>query len=221
MLKITRVLSVLVIVVLMILEHVLNLNTFEKQGFKILLLVVIPLLMVYFMLKSNFKEEYRLENVKRSDLKEPMIIGVGIFFLAIVGYFILRPIVGTETLVGGLQDLGITKENIIPSVLYLSFVNSFIEEFFFRGFLFYEFKSISLKTGYFVSSLLFSVYHVFVMFTIFNWIMGILAMIGLMIVGLTLVYVNRTNRSIINSWIVHIFADLGVCVIGIYWFYMM
>ena len=219
--KITRILSVSVILILIVLERVLEMNSFVKQGYKIAFLVVIPLLILYFIQKTTFKEEYNFKNVKWSDLKFPLYVGLFIFFLAIVGYFILRPIVPAETLVGGLQSLGITKENIIPSVLYISFINSFIEEFFFRGFLFYEFKGISLKVAYLVSSFLFSLYHVLVMFTIFNWIMGILAMIGLMVVGMTLVYVNRSNKSIINSWIVHIFADLGVCIIGIYWFYMM
>lgn len=219
--KITRVLSISVIVILIVLERVLEMNSFVKQGYKIVFLVVIPLLIVYLIQKTSFTEEYNFKNVKWGDLKFPLYVGLFIFFLAIVGYFILKPIVPAETLVGGLQSLGITKENIIPSVLYISFINSFIEEFFFRGFLFYEFKGISLKAGYLVSSFLFSLYHVLVMFTIFNWIMGILAMIGLMVVGMTLVYVNRSNKSIINSWIVHIFADLGVCIIGIYWFYMM
>lgn len=219
--RLSRVLSVIVIVILMVLERVLQMNSFEKQAYKIVLLVLVPLLVLYFIKKSTFIEEYNIKEVKMKDLKFPLIVGISIFFLAIVGYFILRPIVGTETLVGGLQGLGITKENIIPSVLYISFINSFIEEFFFRGFLFYEFKAISLKTAYILSSFLFSLYHVFVMFTIFNWIMGVLAMFGLMVVGMTLVYVNRSNKSIINSWIVHIFADLGVCIIGIYWFYMM
>lgn len=219
--KTRRVIGTLVIFILMLLERSLQTNSFEKQGLKILLLVMIPLILIYGIQKSNIIEEYHIKKVNVKDLKLPIYVGVFIFVLAIVGYFILKPIVGTETLVGGLEGLGITKENIILSVLYLSFINSFIEEFFFRGFLFQAFSSISVKMGYFVSSFMFSLYHLFVMFAIFNILMGFLSMIGLMIVGMTLVYVNRSNESFINSWIVHIFADLGVCIIGIYWFYMM
>ncbi len=204
--------------ILILLEQLLELNSFVKQGYKMIFLVAIPLLVIYFIKKSNFMEEYNIKNVKLQDLKIPFYAGIFIFFLGIFGYFILRPIVDTDTLVGGLLDRGITVDNIIWSVLYLSFINSFIEEFFFRGFIFNAFLKINRKTAYIVSSLLFSFYHVLVMFAIFNVLMGILALIGLTIVGLALAYINRTNKSIINSWVVHIFADLGVCSIGIYWF---
>ena len=96
--------------------------------------------------------------------------------------------------------------------------DSFVEEFFFRGFVYQHFSKISTNLGYLVSSALFSIYHVLIMFTIFNWIMGVLAIIGLMIVGILLAYINKSNKSIINSWIVHIFADLGVVTIGLYLF---
>lgn len=216
-----RIIGIISIIVLIILEQVLNMNSFVKQGYKMIFMVIIPLLVIYLYKKSNFKDEYNIKNVTLQDLKVPLYYGIGIFFLGIIGYLILKPIVDSNTLVGGLQERGITLQNIYLSVLYISFINSFIEEFFFRGFIFQHFKKINLATGYIVSSLLFSIYHVLVMFAIFNVIMGFLAMVGLTLVGLFLVYINRTNKSIINSWIVHIFADLGVCSIGIYWFIMM
>lgn len=216
-----RIIGVISIIVLIILEQALNMSSFVKQGYKMIFLVLIPLLVIYFYKKSNFIDEYNIKKVKLVDLKIPFYFGVFIFFLGIVGYLILKPIVSEDTLVGGLQDRGITLQNIYLSVLYLSFINSFIEEFFFRGFIYQSFRSINETTGYIVSSLLFSIYHVLVMFAIFDVLMGFLALFGLTVVGLALVWINRTNKSIINSWIVHIFADLGVCSIGIYWFIMM
>ena len=85
--------------------------------------------------------------------------------------------------------------------------------------MFNEFSNISKKWGYIVSSAFFSIYHVLVMFALFDWIMGVLSIVGLMIVGIVLALMNESNKSIINSWIVHIFADLGVVTIGIYLLY--
>jgi len=213
-----RILGILLTGLLIFFEHTLNLNSFAKQGFKIVLLGLIPLLVIYFYKKSTIQIEYNLNKVKILDLKIPVLVGVIIYILTIIGYIIFKPIIDTETLINGLQDNGINLQNIVLASLYLCFINSFIEEFFFRGFLYQHFSEISNKLGYLVSSVLFSIYHVLLMFAIFNWTMGTLALFGLTIVGIVLVYINKSNRSIINSWIVHVFADLGIVTIGLYLF---
>ena len=214
--KIIRIVGVVLIGGLILLEQTLNLNSFIKQGYKIVLLVFIPLLIIYLIKKTTFKKEYHFNNVKLHDLKKPLIVGISIYTLTIIGYIILKSIIDPETVINGLNNRGITAQNIIYTSMYLTFINSFIEEFFFRGFIYQYFSEVSNKVGYFVSSGLFSIYHILVMFAIFNWIMGVLAIIGLMIVGMILVYINKNNKSIVNSWIVHIFADLGVVTIGFY-----
>ena len=213
-----RILGILLIGLLVFFEQAFSLNSFVKQGYKVVLLGLIPLLVIYLYKKSTVQIEFNLNKVKIQDLKIPFLVGTSIYVLTIIGYIIIKPIIDTETLINGLQDHGITMQNIVLASLYLSFINSFVEEFFFRGFIYKHFSDISNTLGYLVSSALFSIYHVLLMFAIFNWIMGVLAVIGLMIVGMVLVYINKSNRSIINSWIVHIFADLGVITIGLYLF---
>ena len=216
MTKTIRITGVVLALLLILFEQTLNLDAFIKQGFKIVLLVIIPLVIIYFCKKTTFKKEYNLENVTFKDLKKPLVAGILIYVLTIIGYIIFKPIIDTDTLVNGLAESGINAGNIIYTSLYLSFINSFMEEFFFRGFIYQHFSTISVKIGYVVSSALFSIYHVLVMFAIFDWMMGVLALIGLMIVGMILVYINNSNKSIINSWIVHLFADLGIVTIGIF-----
>jgi len=216
--KLIRILGIVLIGVLIFLEQVLELNSFVKQGYKIILLVIIPLVVIYFVKKTTFIKEYNIKDVTISHLKTSFIIGGTLFVLTIIGYFILKVIIEPDILVSGLNDRGITLQNIILAGIYLSFVNSFIEEFFFRGFIYQHFLKINKLTGYLVSSALFTVYNVLVLFGIFNIGMGIVAVFGLMGVGLFLVYVNETNKSIINSWIVHIFADIAVVLIGVYLF---
>lgn len=214
-----QIISVLVVVILITLEQVLQLDSIVKQGFKIVLLVIVPLIVIYQMKKTTFGKEFNIENVTFKELKIPLIIGVTIYLLTLIGYVLFVPLIDPDLVVDGLNGSGITTKNIILASIYLSFINSFLEEFFFRGFMFNEFSKISNKWGYIVSSAFFSIYHVLVMFTLFDWIMGVISIIGLMVVGIILAYMNKTNKSIINSWIVHIFADLGVVTIGLYLFF--
>lgn len=211
--------GVLLVVVLIVLEQVLNLDSFVKQGFKIVLLVFVPFILLYKVRKTTFTEEYQLKSVSFDELKVPLAVGVFIYVGTLVGYLILRSLIDPNLVVDGLKENGITAGNIVLACLYLSFINSFLEEFFFRGFMFKEFSKITVTWGYIVSSAFFSVYHVLVMFTLFDWIMGVISIVGLFLVGLVLTYMNRTNKSIINSWIVHVFADLGVVTIGLYLFF--
>lgn len=214
-----QIISVLVVVILIAFEQVLQLDSIVKQGFKIVLLVIIPIIVIYQMKKTTFGKEFNINNVTFKDLKIPLIIGVTIYLLTLIGYVLFMPLIDPDLVVDGLNGSGITTKNIILASIYLCFINSFLEEFFFRGFMFSEFSKISNKWGYIVSSAFFSIYHVLVMFTLFDWIMGVISIIGLMIVGMILAYMNQTNKSIINSWVVHIFADLGVVTIGLYLFF--
>lgn len=214
-----QLISVFVVFVLIILEQVLQLDSIMKQGFKFVLLVIIPIVVIYKVKKTSFVKEFNIKDVRLHNLRMPFVVGGAIYLLTIIGYVLFQPIIDPDLIVEGLNGSGITTKNIILASIYLCFINSFLEEFFFRGFMFNEFSKISNKWGYLVSSVFFSIYHVLVMFTLFDWIMGVLSIIGLTIVGMILVYMNKTNKSIINSWIVHIFADLGVVTIGLYLFF--
>lgn len=211
-----RIIGVLLIVILILFEQLLQLDSFMKQGYKLVLLVIVPLVVIYRFKRTTFTKEYHFNDLSWRDVKRPLYVGVVLYVLTIIGYIIFRPIIGTDTLVTGLEERGINADNIIFAGLYLSFINSFIEEFFFRGFLYQHFAMCSKTVGYFVSSALFSIYHVLVMFAIFDVLMGIVATLGLGLVGIGLVYINQSNKSIVNSWIVHIFADLAVISIGVF-----
>ena len=51
--KVIRIIGVAVIVILIIFEQVLDLNSFVKQGYKVILLVLIPISIIYFYKKNN------------------------------------------------------------------------------------------------------------------------------------------------------------------------
>lgn len=76
------------------------------------------------------------------------------------------------------------------------------------------------KLAYIFSALLFSIYHVSIFKTWFNWIVIALALTGLFIGGIIFNAINVKAKSIVNSWIIHIFADIAIILIGIKMFYV-
>ena len=52
------------------------------------------------------------------------------------------------------------------------------------------------------------------MFNWFNWILFIVAMLGLFIGGLLFNYLNEENENIYSSWLVHMFANFAINTVG-------
>jgi membrane protease YdiL (CAAX protease family) len=112
--------------------------------------------------------------------------------------------------------VGVTANNFILVALYISFINSLLEEFFFRGYAFVVLKQHVHKLyAYFFSAILFSLYHVGMMQGWFDFYIYILSMLGLLIGGLIFNYLNDRWDSIYPSWLVHIFANLAINTVGL------
>ena len=99
--------------------------------------------------------------------------------------------------------------------IYISFVNSMLEEFFFRG---YAFLILKTECGrlfaYIFSSSLFAFYHVGMTSGWFNPLIYILSMLGLFIGGCIFNLLNERMLSILPSWLVHMCANFAINTIG-------
>ena len=74
---------------------------------------------------------------KKKGLLPAIALGVGIYVVILGGYFLVSPFFDFSQIAGALTtNAGVTKENFLYVSLYISFANSFLEEFFFRGFIF-------------------------------------------------------------------------------------
>jgi membrane protease YdiL (CAAX protease family) len=101
---------------------------------------------------------------------------------------------------------------------YLVVVNAFLEEYFFRGFIFFNIKNRNL--AYVFSSLAFSIYHIS---NFKNWFSNdflvILPLGGLILSGVLFNYLDEKSGDIYNSYIPHFFADLAIVIIGFFIIY--
>lgn len=146
----------------------------------------------------------------------------GIVEAVLWGAAVFGVIVGAYLLIGGLFDfsqitanmektMGITKESFVFVALYISFVNSFLEEFFFRGFACLKLKQyIPRWAAYTFSALSFAVYHIAMMWVTFEPPLVALALVGLAIGGVIFNFFNERYGNLYISWLIHMGANFAI-----------
>ncbi len=205
--------SILACIMLYFIEQVLVLSYFVKTLSKIAFFIAIPYVYSFIINKPSASNRIKLN-------KKELYIGTGLgilcFLVLMIAYFVLRDLIDLNTIANELQ----TKSKVNPSnflfvAFYITFINSFLEEFFFRGFVFLKLFELGYrKFAYIFSSVLFAIYHIGIFRNWFNpWLIA-LAIFGLVSVGFIFNYIDTKSRNFINSWIVHILADAAIMLIG-------
>ena len=194
--KTYAVLSVVFSTLLMcVVDGVLQPPYLYKSLIKIVLFLLLP--MLYFVLyKGKGTDLKKLFSFRLRDVLMALLLGVGVFAVVLGAYFLL----GDYIDLSGIRDsltagIGVTAENFLYVALYISFVNSLLEEFFFRGYAF-------------------ALYHVGMTGGWFRIWIYILSMAGLFIGGCIFNYLNEKCESIYPSWIVHMFANFAINTVG-------
>ncbi len=190
-------------------------NYFAKIPIKILFFLALP--MLFFVIsKEDFKRFKSLFSFKKKGLLKALFLGAGVYSVIVGGYFLTRNIIDysnvTSTLTG---NMGITADNFLYVSLYISIMNSFLEEFFFRGYGFITLKNyVSPKIAYAFSSTLFAIYHVGMLVGMFQFGALMLLLFGLIIGGCIFNYLNESTNTVYPSWFVHMFANFGINTVG-------
>jgi len=202
-------LSVISCVVLLIIDRWFYSSYLIRTLFKILLLVMIPLFFIKTKRSVNFLYK------KDFNLKFGLFLWLFSFSIIIIAYLLFWNFVDLDRIrFELLNNLKISKDNFIFISIYITFFNSFIEEFYFRGFIFLNVFEESPKFAYFFSSILFSLYHVSIFFTWFDKIwLFFLCLLGLFLWWLIFNLLNSKTKTLYNSWITHICADIAIMLI--------
>jgi len=209
--------SLIACILLYAIEQLLMTNYMIKTAVKILLFTIVPWFYIKFLNKSKSKEYSSYNKSDRHQLKYGLIFGISSFFIILLAYYLLGKYINIEDIVGELQSKSkITPDNFGLVGLYIILGNSFLEEFFFRGFIFLKLYEMgSSKEAYIYSSVLFGLYHIAIFKTWFNvWLIA-LALIGLVSIGFIFNWLDTKSGNFINSWIVHILADCAIILIGL------
>ena len=188
---------------------------FTKIPVKILFFLVLPM-MFFFFNKEEFKDFKALFTFKKQGLLKSLLLGVMIYTVIVGGYFLTRNIIDFSGVTSSLtKGMGITADNFLYVSLYISLMNSFLEEFFFRGFGFITLKKhTGRKFAYILSSVMFAFYHVGMMFVMFEVLPLLLLLSGLIAGGCIFNYLNEHTGNIYPSWFVHMFANFAINTVG-------
>ncbi len=214
--------SLVAFIILYLVEQVFVVDYITKTIAKLILFTGIPYIYLKFVEKSSVKDGLTLKKVQISTVKLGLILGTLSFVVIIAAYFMLMEYIDFNVIVQELQSKSkVTPSNFIFVGLYITFGNSFLEEFFFRGFIFLNlFNQGSKKLAYIYSSVLFGVYHIAIFKTWFNPLLIGLALLGLISVGIIFNWIDTKTENFINSWLVHILADSAIIIIGMKMFNM-
>ncbi len=210
------ILSVLILSVLMsLIDGFIKPPYFIKSIIKVVLFLLVP--MAYFAFYKEERKQFKELFVPKSkDFFKAVVLGVLVYGVIVGAYFLLRGTFDFTSIAGSLvSDVGVTAENFVYVALYISFINSLLEEFFFRGFAFITLKDkIGRRFAYIFSAALFAFYHVGMTAGWFHIIVFILAFLGLFMGGIIFNYLNEKCKNIYPSWLVHMCANFAINTIG-------
>ena len=98
-----------------------------KSAIKIALFLGIPVLLA---VKDRDLAALSLFHFPKKGLLAAFGLGAGVYGVILGGYFLVRPFFDFSGIAGKLtQNAGVTRENFLYVSLYISFVNSLLEEF--------------------------------------------------------------------------------------------
>lgn len=196
-------------------DAVVKPDYFTKIPVKIVCFLIVPTLFFVFF-KEEAGEFKKLFKGKKEGIKNSFLLGLAIYGVVFGGFLLTRGIIDYSNVSTSLSEgMGITAENLIYVSLYMSIMNSLLEEYFFRGFGFIALKKhTSRKFAYVFSSAMFAAYHVGMILDMFHPLVLLIILAGLFVGGCIFSYVNEINENIYPSWIVHMFADFAINTVG-------
>ena len=205
-------LIVLFCVLMAVIDGIYKADYFIKSLIKIVLFLLMPAIYSLF-------DKIKLKDLfipKKSGIKNSFVLGLLVYIVILGGYFLLRNVFDFSSITTSLtNNIGVTGKNFIFVSLYISFVNSLLEEFFFRGFAFITLKRLTgRRFAYLFSAAVFAVYHIAMMIGWFDFWVFLIIIAGLFAGGLIFNYLNEKSSTIYPSWLVHMFANFAINTVG-------
>ncbi len=184
-----------------------------KSGIKLALFLAVPFLWSLLDKELQLK---RLFVTNKKSILVSLLIGIPVYAIILGGYLLLRDVFDFSSVTTSLTgNIGVTKDNFVFVSIYISFVNSLLEEFFFRGFAYLTLKRIAdKKFAMIFSAATFALYHIAMMTGWFSPVVFVLIMAGLFTGGIVFNYLNSKSGNIYASWFVHMFANFAINTVG-------
>jgi membrane protease YdiL (CAAX protease family) len=179
--------------------------------------IIIPVITVAYVSKVSLKESFvlplQLKN-KKNILLLALLCSIATIVIIVSALFIFRNFFGFKDIANSL-NYNLNKQTYFFVALAIVFINPFMEEYFWRGFVFRVFDKY--WTGYW-TGILFSLHHSVIIFYWFSLREFLLVLVFLSIIGIFFNWLYKQTGSIYASLIIHFVADLTIVIIG--WIYL-
>jgi len=140
-----------------------------------------------------------------------------VIFLAIgAGYFLFGHWIDTTIVSDKAIEVGLSTPMLyILGAVYWCTINSLLEEYVWRWFVFTRCETLMPKwPAVIASGLFFTIHHVIALTVYFDWRITLLASLGVFIGGATWSWIYLTYRNIYAAYVSHVFADVVIFAIG-------
>ncbi|MDD4689630.1 MAG: CPBP family intramembrane metalloprotease [Eubacteriales bacterium] len=200
-------------IVMSIVDGIIQPDYAIKSIIKLALFLIVPVTYSVFDKNLNIKSLFIPNKI---GIITAVSLCIPVYIVIIGAYMLLKDVFDLSQITTSLtSNIGVNRDNFVFVALYISFINSLLEEFFFRGFAFLTLRRVaSEKLAYIFSSLLFALYHIAMMIGWFGGGVLILSLVGLFMGGLIFNYLNAKSNNIYTSWFVHMFANFAINTIG-------
>ena len=154
--------------------------------------------------------------LRREGLGTGLALGGLIYAVILAAFLLFRRFIDLDSIAAGmLYKEGISRENFLWVALYISVVNSLMEELTFRRIAFIQLRCYLPENWAMVfSALTFAGYHVAILTGWFNWFVYGLCLLGLFLGGVIFNFLDRKG-SVLPSWLAHASANLAINTIGL------
>ncbi len=196
-----------------VVDGIIQPHYWVKAAIKIILFLAIPFGYAITNKQLNIKGLFA---GNRKGFKMAFALCIPVFVLILGAYLIFKDVFDFSAITTALTgNIGVNSQNFVYVAVYISFVNSLLEEFFFRGFAFIALKNVfSRKFAYVFSALCFSAYHIAIMTGWFSLPLFAITLAGLFAGGIIFNRLNEKSGNIYTSWFVHMFANFAINTIG-------
>src|SRR3989338_10118390 len=208
--------------ILFVIQHFFAATYLTSSFYKIIFLL--PIVYRVFFYNKSWKtaitHDFSFVKFKKSITHA---LGWGLLFSAMyAGAFLLfKDFLPIDEIVAQLNNAAaITTANIVWIGLYIIFINSLLEEFFWLGFFFDEVHTLcGWFVGYILTGIGFTLYHVVYFYQWFSYpALFALACIGLFCYSLFMCMIFQKYCDLFTCWIIHALVDVVQIGIALYLF---
>ncbi len=206
--------AIIAVAVMCTVESILQPGYVWKSAVKITMFFGSVVLFYLLYKDEKIKEHFKIKNKKAFAVSSVIaLLTIGVIIGA---YALIQDYVDPNQIKDSLLNKEkVSVDNFLYVALYISAVNSFLEEIFFRGLLFLQVKKLGYrKLAYNLSAVFFAVYHIGIVSGWFNIWVFFLVIFLLYVAGVILNFAAEKCDSFLGSWVIHIAANIGINAIG-------